>query len=268
MKYGPDFICIGAQKSGTSWLFENLARHSKTKMPPVKEVNFFYPPSPTLKQRIRMGIRSRSKIIWSARYMFYEHTPKNYVKLFPKCKNQISGDVSPSYIALTEQQVKMLAENLSEVKIIYLIRNPIERAWSAFRMKHFEFLQSPLTEVEILNHAKNHDGFSHGKYTEILNRWEKYFPGRVKVWFFDQLCEDPKKLFFEICQYLNLTLNRENDLIEEKVFEGKHYPMPESVRNYLNMTFRNEIIALHTRFNNIYTLNWLKTLENDGVNVK
>ena len=34
---GPDFVCIGAQKSGAMWFYENLCRHSDVWMPPVKE---------------------------------------------------------------------------------------------------------------------------------------------------------------------------------------------------------------------------------------
>ena len=41
LEYGPDFICIGAQKSCTSWLHWNLFFHPDTAMPPEKESNYF-----------------------------------------------------------------------------------------------------------------------------------------------------------------------------------------------------------------------------------
>jgi hypothetical protein len=40
-KRGPDFVCIGTQKSGTTWLYDNLLEHPSVCMPPVKEVRFF-----------------------------------------------------------------------------------------------------------------------------------------------------------------------------------------------------------------------------------
>ena len=38
---GPDFICIGMQKAGTRWLYQQLRGHPEFWMPPIKELNFF-----------------------------------------------------------------------------------------------------------------------------------------------------------------------------------------------------------------------------------
>src|SRR2546423_15689927 len=38
---GPDFICIGAQKAGTGWLYEQLRNHPDFWMPPMKELHYF-----------------------------------------------------------------------------------------------------------------------------------------------------------------------------------------------------------------------------------
>ena len=37
----PDFLCIGAQKSGTTWLYHNLKQHPQVWLPPVKELHYF-----------------------------------------------------------------------------------------------------------------------------------------------------------------------------------------------------------------------------------
>ena len=37
----PDFLCIGAQRSGTTWLYQNLRRHPEIWMPPAKEIHYF-----------------------------------------------------------------------------------------------------------------------------------------------------------------------------------------------------------------------------------
>ncbi len=37
----PDFLCVGAQKGGTSWLYQQLASHPDFWMPPIKEVRYF-----------------------------------------------------------------------------------------------------------------------------------------------------------------------------------------------------------------------------------
>src|SRR5689334_15761196 len=38
---GPDFLCVGAQKAGTGWLYEQLRSHPDFWMPPVKELHYF-----------------------------------------------------------------------------------------------------------------------------------------------------------------------------------------------------------------------------------
>jgi hypothetical protein len=37
----PDFLCIGAQKAGTSWLYQNLQEHPGIWLPPIKEIHYF-----------------------------------------------------------------------------------------------------------------------------------------------------------------------------------------------------------------------------------
>ncbi len=37
----PDFLCIGAQRSGTTWLHHNLRQHPEIWMPPLKELHYF-----------------------------------------------------------------------------------------------------------------------------------------------------------------------------------------------------------------------------------
>jgi len=63
----PDFLCIGAQKSGTTWLYHNLGLHPQIWLPIVKELHHFNRPSSTLYKRI-LGTMScdriaRSKIL-------------------------------------------------------------------------------------------------------------------------------------------------------------------------------------------------------------
>lgn len=41
MKHAPDFICIGMQKAGTTWLAANLSKHPAVWVPPIKEIHYF-----------------------------------------------------------------------------------------------------------------------------------------------------------------------------------------------------------------------------------
>lgn len=304
LKYGPDFICIGAQKSCTSWLHWNLYFHPDTAMPPEKELNYFgYDFSPLWKRHLvgfvikylRFLVRNKfyyrrytqwfawhSRLLkarkneipsaefefypfktfpfeWYEDFLFSPHTLENYPKLFPKYQGKISGDLSPSYAVFSNKWVRRLSKTAPTVKIIYLLRNPIERTWSQFKMENKDFLLTNPKESEIIECINDDFYFVYSYYTETLNKWESYFPGRVKVWFYDEVCNNPEKVFIEICEYLDIAPDTtfSHNKIKSKVFEGPSDPIPTNVRRYLNTHFKEELLSLHKRFNNVYTKDWL-----------
>lgn len=284
-KYGPDFICIGSQKAGTSWLYENVLIHPDMFMPPEKEVNFFCPRSKLKINTIFRKLISRKERIdylrrwnkaekistswsgiqclywrfsWYLRYLYANHLPSQYSKLFLKLNGKKSGDISPTYAIFTEKQIKKLSKAAPQAKIIFLIRNPIERTWSHFKMETKNL--NALSEDEILHRLQTRvTYFSYlSIYTAILKRWERFFPNQIRVWFYDQLNENPVQLFQEICEYLEITPT--DIVITDKVFEGPHISMPKKAYSFLAFYFENEIKELHKIFNNQYTKRWMEKL--------
>ena len=101
----PDFIGIGAQKSGTSWLFKNLRKHPQLYFPETKEIHFFD-------------------------WYFYKGL-NWYCKHFKDADiSQYKGEITPCYSILSEEKIKFIHQINPKLKIILLLRNPIERAWS------------------------------------------------------------------------------------------------------------------------------------------
>lgn len=294
----PDFICIGAQKAGTSWLHWNLLFHPDTEMPPEKEINFFYPPGLPFPREfhdtqgnpeewanqqnqlnsqtwikwyhnLQRAIKSKDRnyeIKWWKQSLFSDRTAENYIKLFKRSKGKISGDMSPAYANMSESDIAKLVEAAPKAKIIYLLRHPIERSWSSFRMVNREFLLNKPSEEAILNFITNDPAaYKYTRsslYSEKLQRWERYCSDRMKVWFYDHLCENPEEFFGEICQYLNIrpifTFN--HNKIYEKVHDSHSYSIPKSVHQYFLNILKEEIILLHRRFNNSYTQRWVDSL--------
>ena len=120
-----------------------------------------------------------------------------------------------------------------------------------------------LDEAEILRRVRRKRGelvCANSRYCAALEAWEKSFPGQVKVWFYEQLCENPEELLIEVCEFLEIapvtTFN--HNKIRERVYEGPVYPIGDSALRYLSNILREEIIALHARFDNAYTKNWLE----------
>lgn len=152
-----DFVCIGATKAGISWLYDRLNELPNFKMPLHKEIGYFdrntnwtYESTPLEEKSLKVRIKNL-KWFFLALYAVIRHTISNYKSfVFWKhwyfsnyedkwykglfSKGYISGDITPSYALLENsdiEKIKMLCPN---TKIIYLIRNQIERAWSQYRM--------------------------------------------------------------------------------------------------------------------------------------
>ena len=59
---GPDFFCIGAQKGGTRWLFDQLDHHPGFWMPPIKELHYFDRSSRFLKKAGPLYLRAKKSL--------------------------------------------------------------------------------------------------------------------------------------------------------------------------------------------------------------
>lgn len=285
MKDGPDFICIGAQKAGTTWLHHHLNCHPQTAMPPMKEVNFFYHLNfREKKTRLNKWLnpfkwretwlmdknngdtRSPNQWLvyylrWYKHYIFASRTVPQYLKLFPKVSGKQSGDVSPSYADLHESIIEQLSQHLPNTKIIYLLRNPIERSWSQFRMKSINLIKNKVIDNKLVQQIRvSSNMFGHSYYSKMLDRWERFFPGRVHVFFYDQIVENPHGLLSNICDYLGLDTATNNFKTDpnERIFQGPTYEIPYPIHQLLIERLQPEIEILHQRFGNAYTQKWLE----------
>src|SRR5437899_6907483 len=102
----PNFLCIGAPRSGTTWLYECLKAHPEAFVPPIKEVSFF--------------IHDEYRTTW-------ENGLDWYRALFAFKDNRIKawGELSPRYYFL-ERTPALIHHHIPDVKIVFLLRHPVE----------------------------------------------------------------------------------------------------------------------------------------------
>ena len=143
----PSFIGIGAQRAGTGWLYRNLAKHPDIWLTPLKELHYFDNPNEvdSMGSRLRSSTwrrqcaarilrdcfpGSRGTLRWDLRYFFGRRSDDWYASLFLPNKYQISGEITPAYSILDSGTVGHIRKIMPDVKIVFLMRNPISRAWS------------------------------------------------------------------------------------------------------------------------------------------
>src|SRR4051794_10997820 len=140
---GPDFLCIGAQKAGTGWLYEQLRAHPDFWMPPVKELHYFDREwrKPRVENRFENALRetrdeSDRTFLHRAVELFGqpELSLPGYSALFEPTADKITGDITPGYSVLPEERIEMILQHLPNVQMVFLARDPVERAWSQLSM--------------------------------------------------------------------------------------------------------------------------------------
>lgn len=198
----PNFLVIGAQKSGTTWLYNFLAEHPDIYVPETrKELMFF-----DQKRNFRaMGV-------------------SGYQEYFSSVTNESAiGEVTPGYLWCAREHTdwfKMpefryntplrVQNHLgSDIKLIAILRNPIDRALSGF-LHHRK--RKRLTSRDTLDEQIGKMGIVHmGFYASHLARWNMFFPvEQFYITTYDKLFSDPD-VCTEILRFLGVDENFRSD---------------------------------------------------------
>lgn len=223
---GPDFICIGAQKGGTRWLFDQLNHHPDFWMPAIKELHYFNENihlkwADPLYARARYNMRrlnrklERSKmrplassdVEWLRALIWLHGRPVDfdlYSRLFNLRGDRLSGDVTPTYAIIDESKVRAVCDHLPNVKIVYLARDPIDRFWSHYcmvsRQQKWENTEDFATVERFIETGS---GIRHSSVTANVHRWrEASGDDRFGLFFFDDLKTDAAGLRHRIITFL------------------------------------------------------------------
>lgn len=277
----PHFLGIGAQKAGTSWLNKQLLNHPDIWQPPMKEIHYHDSPSfpmifllasrfsrirKMMRGNIRAALKNKKDRTWYLRYYCLPRNDTWYASLFSPNKQQLAGEITPKYAKLPEAKIENIYQQNPQLKIIYLLRNPVERSWSQLGMEANRFGQKKLkdrSKAEILDFLNQANNLNHGRYLDNLKRWQKYFPKeQIFIGFFEQIKETPQQFLNDIFQFLEVSpfLIKE-DMLSTVVGKGNYLQIPDTIKQTVNDFWLEDVKALHLHFNNRFTLNWLKRLE-------
>lgn len=284
----PDFLVIGAQKACTTWLDRNLRGHPQIWLPPEKEIHFFdFPPlipfyfllfAPEhsirhwAKNRMLRDFRKvqagQQSLSWYVRYYFFLRTKRWYVALFTPKKGQIAGESTPRYSIVGEKRVAQVRALMPNIKIIYLLRNPIDRMWSDVAMQHsarfgHQGLHT-IDEKQLVNFLQNSNHLNSSRYMKNIEQWEKFYPqSHIFIGFYEQVRDTPKQLIKTIYQFLGVDASEQliPAIATTKINVNEYPKMPDHIGYILAMLLLDDMEKLHQRFNNQYTAEWLKSAQ-------
>ncbi len=118
----PDFLIAGSAKSGTTSLFHYLNQHPNIYIPEVKECRFF--------SQLPKNFKGLGAEFFPNSGITNE---KEYFKLFKGHEDKVCGDISNDYLYYYERSIENIKKYLgTDVKIIIILRNPVDRAYSNY----------------------------------------------------------------------------------------------------------------------------------------
>jgi hypothetical protein len=209
----PTFFMVGAARSGTTSMYEYLRQHPEIYMPSTvagKEPSYF----------------CDLVAPWASRYRDYD----SYVSLFAKGRGRTAvGDASTNYLVAPESAGR-IRERYPQAKIVMILRNPAERAYSLYRyICNWGFEDAPTFEKglareasrlgnarfmkdwQLLYHAFLY--YHSGLYAEQVSRYLEVFPReQVHVLLFDDLKNDALAAVRGVYRFLGVDAEFEPDL--------------------------------------------------------
>lgn len=196
----PNFLIIGAGKSGTTSLYEYLKQHPQVYMSPIKETNYF---------AYENGIEH----LLDNKIAFVK-TLDEYATLFRDATiEKAIGEASPRYMWCSRTAAR-IKEQLPAAKLIAILRNPVDRAYSAFNMKvgngtetrSFGEALRAEQEASAENRVRGETRYiENGRYNKLLQPYFELFPReQIAVHLFDDLAANPNAVMQRIFQFLNV----------------------------------------------------------------
>ncbi len=220
-----DFLGIGAQKSGTTWLHQNLVRHPDLFLPPSKELHFW-------------DRRDLLDLAW-------------YEGNFSGHKHQICGEITPAYGILPIEIINEIYKLYPNLRLIYLLRNPIDRAWSAARMAliRAELQPGEASDQWFIDHFQSLGSQSRGDYEACIRTWRQVFPEQqLKIIYYDDICRAPGAVLQSCCRHLAISPLPQDllPLASQRHFAGPPVILRDSLNSVLRNLYREKIQSLES----------------------
>jgi Sulfotransferase domain len=181
----PDFVIIGPGRSGTTFLYRLLSRHPFVEPAAKKELHFFD--------------------------LLFEEGTEWYRRWFPAPRSKdgrwtITGEATPAYIFHPLVPERM-AKVIPRVRLIALLRNPVDRTYSAYHHRVSKGRESRTFEevIEADLYDASLELLSRSTYVDHLVRWSKFFSDeQLLVLKSENLFEHPQQTLKVVLRFLDL----------------------------------------------------------------
>lgn len=264
----PDIVCIGAQKAGTSWLHQTLATRADIWVPPFKELHFFdhkfieecrsWTP-----WHVKKGLRAARERHVSGpvprddAYLAYLDSLAArpilngiwYKRVFAQAdEHQKCLDVTPEYSCIPDEGLDFFKRFLPDARLIYIIRNPLERIKSQLRMMAHGKHKGRPTDGEWTALLQMPALSTRGVYLNNIPRWDSRFSQDQLLYLpFGQIKKNPLGLLNKIEHHCGLPAHTYKDA-DRRVHQTKPLRVPDFVLDHVESRVAPQNRFLEERF--------------------
>jgi hypothetical protein len=216
----PNFLCVGAQKAGTTTLHEVLKQHPDIFLPQIKEPHFF-------DEHYAKGVS------WYEKTFFSTAQDQNAI-----------GEITPAYLYIDDVPQRILETLGPNVKLLFIFRNPAERAYSHYLMSKFNGFESATFEEAMADSPLSSGDIAIAQKRRFSYRERGYYGMQVKkylqlfykenmhfILFEDLISAQKKDVYAGICNFLEVK-NYDLDLdIKSNVAKSVRNPFFQKIMN-------------------------------------
>lgn len=255
------FLSVGAMKAGTTWLYEQLKDHPDVHFTPEKEIHYFanvvgienqldhknrieklkYVLNKYCDGNLRYISENAEEIAWYSEFA----RPKNidndwYKNLFRfNPGKKFCADFSNLYCQMDSEGWKNVRNVAKNVKIIYTLRDPIERLWSHYKF-HMKWIDR---EDEALDAGfDNFKGLMDKHFFWVNAEYAKNYKllqsslsnDEIMVLYFEDFREKPEEMLVKVLSFLEVDgFNIKKSGLNKKVNQTKKFYLPEEWEDYM-----------------------------------
>lgn len=249
-------VGIGAQKSGTTWLFKYLSTRYEVMLSPLKEIHYFDARyredlcaiwDKTYVNRFKKLVQQQSpeailtdvtqRDLLDAHYdrvrmvddkYFYQHHFEKRVK----AHHQLFGEVTPSYAVMNQDGFRAMKETFRNCRVIFLMRDPVYRFWSRLKMierdsakfgRDYKAIDQFETELD------DPQNIARSAYHKTLENLREVFEEREQLnMFYEELFDD--RAVERLCEFLEMPFKPGDYGERVNVSESTDQPSPEMLK--------------------------------------
>jgi len=225
----PNFIVAGAKKAATTSLYEYLNQHPQVYMSPIKETKFFaYEPN-------------NPDHVNADHHKFPIRTLADYTALFAAAgAARAIGEASPIYVS-SLHAVQQIAQRLPHVKLIFSLRNPIDRAYSAYVMRVRGGYEPRSVEDAF---QEDLDLLKDKTYYKQLLPWYEHFDRKqIKIVLFEDIKQDSVRVTQALYDFIGVDATFVPDTSRQHMIGG--LPKSRLRQNVINFLRRYRFLRFY-----------------------